>query len=60
MDLLPASYFALQVNSGVVTQAKFKLSSSGIVSFDPSLAPYLALDTFNGLKRLRALGPPPV
>jgi hypothetical protein len=58
-NLLPASYFALQVNSGVVTNAQFKLSASGVFSFSPSLAPYLALDTFDGLTRLRALGPLP-
>lgn len=57
--LLPAAYYALQVNSGIVTNAAFRLDTNGVFSFDPALAPYLALDTFNGLTRLRALGPLP-
>jgi hypothetical protein len=58
-NLLPAASFSLQVNSGVVTNARFSLNTSGVFSIAPSLAPYLALDTFNGLRRLRALGPLP-
>lgn len=58
-DLLPAASFALQVNSGVVTQAVFTLDPQGNFSFDSSLSPYLELDKFNGLTRLKVKGPLP-
>jgi len=52
--LLPAQSFALQVRSGVVSSATFSLSPSGAFAISPSAASMIALDSFNGLRRLRA------
>ena len=55
--LLPAQYFALQVRSGVVSPASFALGTNGVFAIDPSATSLLALDTFNGLRRLRVTTP---
>lgn len=53
-DLLPAKGFQLQIKSGIVSQATFDLSTDGTFSFNSSLP--LQLNTFNGLKLLKATG----
>lgn len=53
--LLPAESFALQVRSGVVSAAAFSLSQSGAFSISPSASTLIALDTFHGLTRLKAI-----
>ncbi len=55
--LLPAQYFALQVRSGIVSQASFSLAPNGTFTIDPSATSLLALDTFNGLRRLNVIAP---
>jgi hypothetical protein len=56
-NLLPAQYFALQVRSGIVSQASFSLSPSGTFTIDPSATSLLSLDTFHGLRRLNVIAP---
>ncbi len=55
VDLLPASYFALLVRSGVVSNARFSLGTNGTFVIDPSATSLLSLDTFNGLRRLNVI-----
>jgi hypothetical protein len=55
--LLPAQSFALQVRSGVVSQASFSLGTNGAFVVDPSATSLLTLDTFNGLRRLKVIAP---
>jgi hypothetical protein len=55
--LLPAQYYALQVRSGVVSNASFSLGTNGAFAIDPGATSLLALDTFNGLRRLRVIAP---
>lgn len=53
--LLPAQSFAVQVRSGAVSGAAFSLSQSGAFSISPSASSLIALDTFHGLTRLKAV-----
>ena len=55
--LLPAASFALQVRSGVVSAAAFSLAPNGTFSINPLASSLLALDTFNGLSRLKVIAP---
>ena len=55
-NLLPAPSFALQINSGVVSNAVFSLAPDGKFHFDSALAPYLELGKFHGLTLLKAKG----
>ena len=55
--LLPAQYYALQVRSGVVSNASFSVGTNGAFTIDPGATSLLALDTFNGLRRLKVTAP---
>jgi hypothetical protein len=56
--LLPAQQsFALQVRSGIVSQATFSVAQNGKVSIDPGATSLLSLDTFHGLTRLNVIAP---
>ncbi len=61
VNLLPTQdgrVLVLQFNGGL-SQANFKVEQDGGISFDPALSPFLAVDTFHGLRRLTVLGPIP-
>ena len=54
VNLLPAKGFALQISSGVVTQAGFDLDQSGSLILHPAPPLKLSLDKFHGLSGLTA------
>jgi len=56
-NLLPAQYFALQVRSGIVSQATFSLSQKGVFTIDSGAMSLLSLDTFHGLQRMNVIAP---
>jgi hypothetical protein len=56
-NLLPAQYFALQVRSGIVSQASFSLSPTGTFTIDSGATSLVSLDTFHGLRRLNVIAP---
>ena len=58
-DLLPASRFVLQTESGVLTQGEFSLDTRGGFHVDSALASLLRLSRFHGLNRLEVLAPLP-
>jgi hypothetical protein len=55
VSLLPAVRFLIQTRGGSVTIGQFAVDNAGNVHLAPGLGPFLALDTFHGLRRLRAL-----